>query len=129
LRRISSPLEKEVAEAEKNPMVGIISMTTGLLLPVWHKLPEDDVRVWRIDDGAGSSILGRIIHPAAVDRIERESGLDSGIDLGPDEIIDGARTASGVSIPGIAPVRLVRVHVNGSLRLEIRDYRPEDRPG
>ncbi|SER15020.1 strawberry notch-like NTP hydrolase domain-containing protein [Sphingobium sp. YR768] len=119
--------EQEAAEAGKNLMVETITMATGLLLPVWHKLPEDDVRVWRIDDGVGSSILGRIIHPAAVERIEREFGLDGGIALGPDEIIAGARTASGVSIPGLGPARLARVHVNDSPRLEIRDYRPEDR--
>ena len=102
-------------------------MATGLLLPVWHKLPEDDVRVWRIDDGAGGSILGRIIHPAAVERIQREFGLNGATVLGPDEIINGARSVGGVSIPGLGPARLARVHVNDSARLEIRDYRPEDR--
>jgi len=90
-------------------------------------LPEDDVRVWRIDDGVGGSILGRIIHPAAVERIQREFGLDGATALGPDEIIDGARSVGGVSIPGLGPARLARVHVNDSARLEIRDYRPEDR--
>lgn len=119
--------EQEVAEAVKNLMVETITMATGLLLPVWHKLPEDDVRVWRIDDGAGSSILGRIIHPAALERIEREFGLDGTTALGPVEIIDGARSVGGVSIPGLGPARLARVHVNDSPRLEIRDYRPEDR--
>jgi hypothetical protein len=39
----------------------------------------------------------------------------------------GARAGGGVLIPGLEPARLVRVHVNDSSRLEIRDYRPEDR--
>ncbi len=119
--------EQEAAEAGKNLLVETITLATGLLLPVWNKLPEDDVRVWRIDDGAGSSILGRIIHPAAIERLEREFGLDGGIALGPEEIIAGARAGSGVQIPGLGTARLARVHVNDSPRLEIRDYRPEDR--
>jgi hypothetical protein len=96
-------------------------------MPVWNKLPEDDVRVWRIDDDAGMSILGRIIHPAAIERLEREFGLDGGIALGPEEIIAGARGGGSVPIPGLGTARLVRVQVNDSPRLEIRDYRPEDR--
>lgn len=119
--------EGEVGEATKNLLVETITLATGLLLSIWHKLPEDDVRVWRIDDGAGGSILGRIIHPAAVERIQREFGLDGATALGPDEIIDGARSVGGVSIPGLGPAKLARVHVNDSARLEIRDYRPEDR--
>ena len=119
--------EQEAAEAGKNLLVETITLATGLLLPVWNKLPEDDVRVWRIDDGTGTSILGRIIHPAAIERLEREFGLDGGIALGPEEIIAGARVGSGVPIPGLGPARLARVQVNDSPRLETRDYRPEDR--
>ncbi|RYM09270.1 strawberry notch family protein [Sphingobium cupriresistens] len=119
--------EKEAADAGSRLVVETITLATGLLLPVWNKLPEDDVRVWRIDDGAGCSILGRIIHPAAVERLEQAFGLDGSIALGPDEIIMGARAGRGALIPGLEPARLVRVHVNDSSRLEIRDYQPEDR--
>jgi hypothetical protein len=90
-------------------------------------IPATTLRGWRIDDGAGTSILGRIIHPAAIERLEQEFGLDGGITLGPEEIIAGARAGSGVPIPGLGLARLARVHVNDSPRLEIRDYRPEDR--
>src|SRR3546814_7545150 len=46
----------EVSEALEKVDIHTISVATGLLLPVWNKLPQDDVRVWRIDDAAGTSI-------------------------------------------------------------------------
>lgn len=119
--------DAEARDAGERLVVETITLATGLLLPVWKRLPADDVRVWRIDDGTGMSILGRIIHPGALERLEQAFGLAGGVILGPDEIIAGARMAGGVAIPGLGPARLVRVQVNDSPRLEIRDYRPEDR--
>src|SRR3546814_17161709 len=40
--------EAEVSEALDRVEIQTISVATGLLLPVWNKLPQDDVRVWRI---------------------------------------------------------------------------------
>jgi hypothetical protein len=52
-----------------------VNVATGLLLPVWHRLPQDDVRVWRIDDGEGISIIGLIPSAAMAE-------LQSGVHLG-----------------------------------------------
>lgn len=120
--------EQEVAEAEEQLTVETINVATGLLLPVWNKLPEDDVRVWRIDAGEGHSILGRIIRPAGIEKLEREFGLKSRRSLSPAEMIEGARAGGdGVSLPGWGEARLILVFVNGSRRLEIRNYRADDR--
>src|SRR3546814_17572705 len=53
--------ETEAVEAEAKVDIETVNVATGLLLPVWHRLPQDDVRVWRIDDGKGISIIGRLI--------------------------------------------------------------------
>lgn len=117
----------EVEEAEAKVEIETISVATGLLLPVWHKLPSDDVRVWRIDDGEGASILGRIVAPAAVEKLEQAFGLGGSIRLTPEEIIAAARHGDGALIPGLDGARLVSTFVNNSRRLEIRDFRPEQR--
>ena len=104
-----------------------ISVATGLLLPVWNKLPQDDVRVWRINDAAGTSILGRIVMPGAIEKLESAFGLTSSIVLTPDELIKAARHGDGALILGLHGARLVSAMVNDSRRLEIRDFRPQDR--
>lgn len=119
--------EQEVAEAERHLEIDTISVATGLLLPVWHKLPQDDVRVWRIDDGKSLAILGRIIRPSAIQKLEHQFGLDGHVALSPDEILDGTRDGDGVTIPGWGDARLLSVSVNGSRRLEIRNFLPDDR--
>jgi len=112
----------ELEEALSKVDVETISVGTGLLLPVWHKLPEDDVRVWRIDDPSGTSILGRIVMPAAVEKLQSEFGLEQAIRLTPDEIIGAAREGEGALVPGLDEARLISAFVNGSRRLEIRNF-------
>lgn len=119
--------ESEVGEALDKVDIETISVATGLLLPVWNKLPQDDVRVWRIDDAAGTSILGRIVMPGAIEKLESAFGLTSSIVLTPDELIEAARHGDGALLPGLHGARLVSAMVNDSRRLEIRDFRPQDR--
>jgi hypothetical protein len=61
--------QAEVAEARAKLDVETINMATGLLLPVWNKLPDDDLRVWRVSDADGNSILGRIISPSGLAKV------------------------------------------------------------
>ena len=117
----------EVSEALEKVDIHTISVATGLLLPVWNKLPQDDVRVWRIDDAAGTSILGRIVMPAALEKLETAFGLESSIKLTPAELIEAARGGDGTLIPGLHGARLVSTMVNSSRRFEVRDFQPQDR--
>lgn len=120
--------EAECLDALTKVDTEAVHVATGLLLPVWHKLPGDDVRVWRIDDGADTTILGRIIHPRALGRLQSEFVLAvNATSLSPGEVLRGAEVAGGVLIPGLKGARLVTVTVNNSRRLEIRDYAPEHR--
>jgi predicted RNA methylase len=119
--------DAEVATASSTLDVETISVATGLLLPVWHKLPADDVRVWRIADGNGETLLGRIVMPAAVEKLEGEFGLAASVRLTPAELIAGARSDDGVPVPGLDGTRMVSVFVNNSRRLELRSAQPQDR--
>ena len=119
--------DAEVTAASAALDVQTISLATGLLLPVWHKLPADDVRVWRIADGTGEALLGRIVMPAAVEKLEAEFGLAASVRLTPAELVAAARSGEGVPVPGLDGVRLVSVFVNNSRRLELRSAQPQDR--
>lgn len=54
-------------------------------------------------------------------------GLDGTGDLTATEMIAAAQKGSGIAIPGLGGAMLVTVLVNGTRRLAIRNYRPEDR--
>ncbi len=113
---------REVEEALASLDVETINMATGLLLPVWNRLPDDDMRVWRILDANGESILGRIVSPKGFETVAQAFSIDVTIRLSPSELIDGARTGTGVCVPGLEQARLVRVVVNDTRRLEIRNF-------
>ncbi|MDE8652166.1 methylase, partial [Novosphingobium sp. H3SJ31-1] len=89
------------------------------------KLTPTGLRNRRATDTA---ILGRIIYPRALGKLQAEFGLaDGAIALTPHELLRGADAPGGVAIPGLKPAHLVRVTVNNSRRIEIRDYPPERR--
>ncbi|MFS0851405.1 strawberry notch-like NTP hydrolase domain-containing protein [Novosphingobium panipatense] len=119
--------ETEVTAASAQLDVETISLATGLLLPVWHKLPSDDVRVWRITDRTSEALLGRIVMPAAVEKLQAEFGLAASVRLTPAELIAAARSDGGVPVPGLDGVRLASVFVNNSRRLELRGAVSRDR--
>jgi hypothetical protein len=41
-------------------------IVTGLLLPIWRRLPEDGCRVYRLQTDAGERVIGRLVSPAWV---------------------------------------------------------------
>jgi hypothetical protein len=112
---------KEIAERVD---IEPINIATGLLLPVWNRLPDDDVRVWRITDAEGQSVLGRMVSPAGLTRIATAFGIDMTIALSPVELVAGARGAGGVAIPSLPGARLERSYVNDEARLEIKAFAP-----
>lgn len=112
----------ECAEIAGRLDVETINIATGLLLPIWHRLPDDDVRVWRIIDGQGASMLGRVISLAGLDKVAKAFGIDVAMTLSPAELIAGAGAAQGVAFPVLAGARLQRCRVNDDVRLEIRNF-------
>jgi len=64
-------------------------IVTGLLLPIWRRLPEHDCQVYRIQTDAGERIIGRHIAPALVATMLRNLGIDHVPTLAPDEAWTG----------------------------------------
>ncbi|WP_192248019.1 strawberry notch family protein [Mesorhizobium caraganae] len=64
-------------------------IVTGLLLPIWRRLPDHDCQVYRIQTDAGERIIGRHIAPTLVATMFRNLGLDHLPTLAPDEAWSG----------------------------------------
>ena len=118
----------EVEEASSRIHVETINLATGLLLPVWNKLPDGSVQVWRVTDSDGNALIGRIIPAASIERLTTEFGVAMTISLSPGEIMAAARTRTGIAIPALAGARMMTVMVNGQQRFELRDYPPSRLP-
>ncbi|RUX23008.1 methylase [Mesorhizobium sp. M7A.F.Ca.US.011.01.1.1] len=68
-------------------------IVTGLLLPIWRRLPDHDCQVYRIQTDAGERIIGRHIAPTLVATMFRNLGLDDVPKLAPEDawtgLVDG----------------------------------------
>ena len=64
-------------------------IVTGLLLPIWRRLPDHDCQVYRIQTDAGERIIGRHITSTMVATMLRNLGIDNVPTLAPDEAWSG----------------------------------------
>ena len=49
---------------------------TGLLLPIWDRLPAENMRVYRFETDDGERVIGRLVTPEALDRVYEGLGVD-----------------------------------------------------
>ena len=47
---------------------------TGLLLPIWDRLPAENMRVYRFETDDGERVIGRLVTPEALDQRLRRAG-------------------------------------------------------
>ena len=52
-------------------------MVTGLLLPIWNRLPDESLRVYRLQTDAGERVIGRLVSPATLAQVCENLGLGS----------------------------------------------------
>jgi len=99
-----------------------INLATGLLLPIWNKLPGDYVSVSRISDAEGNSYLGRHVAEADLGKLASMLGITIDVDMNVPALVAAlGRRGTRVQLPG-TPLTLASVLVNGSIRIEIKDY-------
>ena len=114
----------EVAVAREKIDVETINVATGLLLPIWNKLGDDLVQVWRITDSAGNSHLGRIIAEAGLGELAKSLGVTIATDVNVPALVTALeRGDARVVLPG-TDLTLITARVNGSRRIELKGYDP-----
>jgi predicted RNA methylase len=59
---------------------------TGLLLPIWDRLPADNMRVYRFETDDGERVIGRLVTPEALAAFYQATAADNAPALSPDEV-------------------------------------------
>ena len=93
-------------------------LATGLLLPVWDRLPEENMRVRRLTSDDGHSLIGRVLDAEQVRAVRAGFGLDGG------PAMTGAEAFAAVMERGNALAlanrwRLARRRLMGADRIEV----------
>jgi hypothetical protein len=93
-------------------------MVTGLLLPIWKRLPQDSSRVYRLQTDEGERIIGRRVSPAWAASASA-SGVTSS--MTPDAAY--AALIEGRTILDLAQgLQLRRSRVMGTNRIELTGF-------
>ena len=117
--------QAEAEEAERTPRRERLHLATGLLLPVWDKLPGEYVRVSRIAATDGRSLLGREVPLALVPDLAKALGLDLDLSLPPHELAALVlRTGKPMPFSSVETLTLKRSLAGGAQRLELSGWSP-----
>ena len=115
-RRARADLE---ALIETSPVgVVVLDVVTGLLLPVWDRLPKEDLRVRRLQTDDSDSLIGRVLNPEQATALRRAFGLGAGALPSAAEVHE-ALTRRGAPFSLANGWRLVRRRLMGTERMEI----------
>ncbi|MFN8680217.1 strawberry notch-like NTP hydrolase domain-containing protein [Paracoccus sp. P2] len=112
----ASAWEAEVAEVPEFAE-STLHMVTGLLLPIWKRLPNDSTRVYRLQSDAGERIIGRKVSPAWAANAT-ETGITS---VSPDDAF-AALLESRTILDLAEGLQLRRVRVMGANRIELSGF-------
>ena len=103
-----------------------VHLVTGLLLPVWNKIPGAFVRVTRIAASDGRSIIGREISEFDMADLSRAFGLDMNQTINPSRVAEMVmQSGKPFSVQSHDDLMAKRSLINGSQRLELTGFSAE----
>ncbi|WP_051645386.1 strawberry notch C-terminal domain-containing protein [Labrenzia sp. DG1229] len=109
--------EKEVASVPETS-ASKLTLVSGLLLPIWDRLPVDNMRIYRLQTYTGERALGRMVTQDQLARLYASLGVDHVIDLSPADVVD-AVLKRGQSLHLSGGLVLRRSRVMSAYRLEL----------
>ena len=102
-------------------------LATGLLLPVWDRLPAENMRVRRLTSDDGQSLIGRVLDAEQVRSVRAGFGLDGGPAMTGKEAF-AAVMGRGNALSLANGWRLARRRLMGADRVEIEGPADTDLP-
>ena len=94
---------------------------TGLLLPIWDRLPADNIRVYRFETDDGERVIGRLVTPEALARVYEGLGVDEAPALSADDAWR-AVFERGAVLYLAGGLQLRRSLVMNAYRIELTDF-------
>ncbi|MCQ0090363.1 MULTISPECIES: strawberry notch family protein [Rhodobacterales] len=111
---------KEV-DAVPETSISKLTLISGLLLPIWDRLPTDNMRIYRLQTEDGERAIGRMVTQDQMANVYAALGLDCSVELTAAEIFD-AVLKRGQSLPLSGGLTLRRSRVMSAYRLELTGY-------
>ena len=102
-------------------------LVTGLLLPLWDRLPPENMRVRRLTTDDGQALIGRTVTAEQAIAFRAACGLDGGPEMAPAEMHD-AILARGESFPLANGWRIARRTIAFADRIEVEGPADTDLP-
>ena len=93
-------------------------LAAGLLLPVWDRLPAENMRVRRLATDTGEALIGRVLDAEQVAAVRTSFGLDGGLAMTGAEAFE-AVMGRGSALALANGWRLARRRIMGADRVEI----------
>ena len=93
-------------------------LAAGLLLPIWDRLPAENMRVRRLTTDAGKALIGRVLDAEQVRAVRTSFGLDGGFAMTGSEAFE-AVMGRGTALALANGWRLARRRIMGADRIEI----------
>jgi predicted RNA methylase len=116
----ASAWSREVAQVPEFSTT-TLHVATGLLLPIWKRLPSESVRVYRLQTDDGERIIGRLLAPAELPAVYRNLGLQDVPAISADDAWTAVR--DGRSFLELADgLQLRRVRIMGEHRVELLGF-------
>lgn len=95
-----------------------ITLICGLLLPIWDRLPADNMRIYRLQAEDGERAIGRLVSQEQLINVYARLGLDNDVQMEPDEVLHAVmETRATLSL--VNGFQLRRSLVMGQPRLEV----------
>jgi hypothetical protein len=94
---------------------------TGLLLPIWDRLPAANMRVYRFETDDGERVIGRLVTPEALARVYEGLGVTGGPDLSHEEAWR-AVLERGAVLDLAGGLQIRRALVMGAYRVELTGF-------
>jgi len=95
-----------------------ITLICGLLLPIWDRLPADNMRIYRLQTEDGERAIGRLVSQEQLFNVYARLGLDCQIEMSPQEVLAAVMDAR-TTLSLLGGYQLRRSLVMGQPRCEL----------
>ncbi|MEC5291907.1 strawberry notch C-terminal domain-containing protein [Aurantimonas sp. C2-4-R8] len=100
-----------------------ITVVSGLLLPIWDRLPDENCRVYRLQTDDGERVIGRLVTIEQLATVYAKLGLDCTVTMTMEEI-EAAVMQRSATVPLAGGLTLRRSRVMDAHRLEVVGFDP-----